>query len=554
MSTSTFAQLCARSEAFFSSVVSSPKLIPEAARATSAATRTSRPPPATSSPCTVDERRYLYVLPVLFLEYLALSLSRALLPGLMNSAFGNYTYHVLGIVETAKGILAFMACPLFGKLSDVVGRRTGLFITVLGTTLPISSLALTQSMWIYAVAQGLSGVFASTFTITFAYIADLVHKERRSSAYGLALATFGLSYCLGPILGGFLAERFSYRAVFAVSVALVVLAVAYIVVILPESRSTEQQRCRRGIRLLAAGMPPPEDYLPMSWSPFSVLEVFSGEPLLRSVSKIVFLYYTGVWAIVSTLMVHVQRSFHADEVTLGELMSAFGVCTMLSEGVLVRLMVPHFGEKGAMQIGLAAFALQCAFFSFARHIHDVLFSLLFSTLANLVYPAVSSLVSRSVPPSKQGEALGAMNGIRALTEGFGPLLFGSLMFLCQDTRAPGAPYLLASACSVAALLQTNKLPSEAEIWEYEKRVSKQAGLQEAVGLLSEEGQCEEEGGGGDPNEEEKESESEQQSPEGHLPKDLTKKSTTKPSASTLQASQLGQKRVPKHELKQVCSV
>lgn len=268
MSTSTFAQLCARSEAFFSSVVSSLKLIPEAARATSAATRTSRPSPATSSPCTVDERRYLYVLPVLFFEYLALSLSRALLPGLMNSAFGNYTYHVLGIVETAKGILAFMACPLFGKLSDVVGRRTGLFITVLGTTLPISSLALTQSMWIYAVAQGLSGVFASTFTITFAYIADLVHKERRSSAYGLALATFGLSYCLGPILGGFLAERFSYRAVFAVSVAQVVLAVAYIVLILPESRSTEQQRCRRGIRLLAAGMPPPGRLLAHVLEPF----------------------------------------------------------------------------------------------------------------------------------------------------------------------------------------------------------------------------------------------------------------------------------------------
>lgn len=92
------------------------------------------------------ERRYLYVLPVLFLEYLALrsvhallvvlswlgdgtsqcnsmvppvfdrptharmaySLSRALMPGLLNATFGNYTYHVLGTIETVKGILAFM--------------------------------------------------------------------------------------------------------------------------------------------------------------------------------------------------------------------------------------------------------------------------------------------------------------------------------------------------------------------------------------------------------------------------------------------------------------
>ncbi len=514
----TFSRLVAKSEAFLASLsVSSPKLIParrtrtQHAAAAPTHTTTALPPPDSVA---ANERRYLYVLPVLFFEYLALSLSRALLPGLMNATFGNYTYHVLGIVETVKGILAFMACPLFGKLSDVVGRRTGLFITVLGTTLPISSLALTQSMWIYAVAQGLSGIFASTFTITFAYIADLVHKERRSSAYGLALATFGLSYCIGPILGGVLAERFSYRTVFTVSVALVLLAVAYIVLVLPESRPDAGRR--QGIRLLAAGMPPAEEYLPMSWSPFSILEVFSGDPLLLSVSKVVFLYYTGVWAIVSTLMVHIQRTFHADEVTLGELMSVFGVCTMLSEGILVRIMVPQFGEKVAMQIGLAAFALQCTFFSFARHIQDILFSLLFSTLANLVYPSISSLVSRSVPPSKQGEALGAMNGIRALTEGFGPLVFGFLMFMCQNTRAPGAPYLLAGGCSVAALFYSMKLPSEAELWEYEKTVLHQEGVQEAVGLLSEEGQREEDDDG-EEEKEDKEHRDEQQRPEGHVP-------------------------------------
>jgi MFS family permease len=70
------------------------------------------------------------------------------------------------------------ACPLFGKLSDVLGRRTGLFLTVFGTILPLAALAVTRSMWIYVVAQGLSGLFASTFTIAFAYIADVVAKVR----------------------------------------------------------------------------------------------------------------------------------------------------------------------------------------------------------------------------------------------------------------------------------------------------------------------------------------------------------------------------------------
>ena len=110
----------------------------------------------------------------------------------------------------------------------------------------------------------------------------------------------------------------------------------------------------------------------MQWSPFSILEVFSGDPILLSVAKVVFLYYTGVWAIVSTLMVHIQRTFHADEVTLGELMSVFGVCTMFSEGILVRIIVPQFGEKVSMQIGKKFYMCidRCTVFSSSLLIYE----------------------------------------------------------------------------------------------------------------------------------------------------------------------------------------
>lgn len=64
----------------------------------------------------------------------------------------------------------------------------------------------------------------------------LALQERRSSAYGLALATFGLSYCIGPIAGGFLGERLSMTAVFSTSVLLAAFTVAYILFLLPESR------------------------------------------------------------------------------------------------------------------------------------------------------------------------------------------------------------------------------------------------------------------------------------------------------------------------------
>lgn len=76
-------------------------------------------------------------------------------------------------------------------------------------------------------------------------------------------------------------------------------------------------------------------------------------------------------------------------------------------------------------------------------------------------------------PSKLGEALGAMNGIRALTEGFGPLLFGLLMYATQKTSLPGAPYLLAAAFSLAALFMSQKLPSDGEMEVERQRLERE---------------------------------------------------------------------------------
>jgi DHA1 family tetracycline resistance protein-like MFS transporter len=75
---------------------------------------------------------YSFVLPVLFYEYLAISLTRSLVPSMLVGAFGVWTYAVVGVVEAIRGTLAFIACPLFGKLSDRVGRKFCLLASVIG--------------------------------------------------------------------------------------------------------------------------------------------------------------------------------------------------------------------------------------------------------------------------------------------------------------------------------------------------------------------------------------------------------------------------------------
>mmetsp|Transcript_4191 Transcript_4191/g.5386 ORF Transcript_4191/g.5386 Transcript_4191/m.5386 type:complete len:281 (+) Transcript_4191:415-1257(+) len=202
--------------------------------------------------------------------------------------------------------------------------------------------------------------------------------------------------------------------------------------------------------------------IPRHWSPFDTLKIFGGNRLLITVAKITFLYYTGLYAVISTLVLYAANRFHLGPHRLGELMSAFGLCTVISEVVLVRIIVPAVGEKKTMRLGLFAFACQCVVLACAYEFWQLFLCVALSLLGNLVYPSLSSLVSASVPPESVGEVLGAVNGIKALTEGIGPLVFGILMTLSEGGIMPGWPYFLAAVLAYFAFDISRQLPDEGD--------------------------------------------------------------------------------------------
>ena len=106
-----------------------------------------------------SDHKFSLVLPVLFYEYLAISITKSLLPKMIVDYYGNWSYLAVGIIETAKGCLAFLSCPFFGRLIDRIGRKYCLLATVIGTTLPVCMMAFTDNMIVYAVMMSLSGFF-----------------------------------------------------------------------------------------------------------------------------------------------------------------------------------------------------------------------------------------------------------------------------------------------------------------------------------------------------------------------------------------------------------
>lgn len=127
-------------------------------------------------------------------------------------------------------------------------------------------------------------------------------------------------------------------------------------------------------------------------------------------------------------MLYVTRQLQVSAIELGWLMSGYGIATMVSETILVRMIVPYIGEINSIKLGLLAFSLQCFLISLSTRIELIYVSIGFSMFSNLVYPSISSLVSKVVGENEQGEALGTLNGIKSMVINS---LYRFIFFFCS---------------------------------------------------------------------------------------------------------------------------
>jgi EmrB/QacA subfamily drug resistance transporter len=142
--------------------------------------------------------------------------------------------------------------PIYGKLSDLYGRRP-IFIWAVGLFLAASVFAgLSQEMWPFILARGLQGLGGgAVFPIAFAIIADLYPPEERAKYGALFGAVFGLSSVVGPLLGGFITDTFDWPWIFFLNVPLGLISMAVCWRLLPPIKNVE---AGRNIDYVGAGL------------------------------------------------------------------------------------------------------------------------------------------------------------------------------------------------------------------------------------------------------------------------------------------------------------
>lgn len=344
-----------------------------------------------------------------------------------------------GALIAVYSLMQLVFAPLWGRLSDRVGRRPVLLVSLSGSAM--SYLLLAAAWWfgdaalvMLFVARLLAGLAGANISVAQAYIADVTSAAERARGMGIIGAAFGLGMVIGPAIGGALSlvgESVPELAGALLCLTNVVLAA----IRLPESLPPSRRSARAFRHPLAVAS------LREAVGPAGAAPLFA-----------VFFLVTLCFAVLEgTFSLAANHLFNYEAAEVDGLWLYMGLVAVVVQGWLVGRLTRRVAERQLLLAGTVALAIGLAWVPRAAGTPTLLAALgLVVTGHGLSSPALSSLVSKTAAPGKQGEVLGVSQSLSAGARVLGPA-GGGFAF---DALGAGAPYTAAAACALAALAVT----------------------------------------------------------------------------------------------------
>ncbi len=297
----------------------------------------------------LGEPSIYHALVVIFLEFFAWGLLTSPMITVLNQTFPDHTFLMNGLIQGIKGLLSFLSAPLIGALSDIWGRKFFLLVTVFFTCAPIPLMRL--NTWWYFAMISISGVFAVTFSVVFAYVADVTNETDRSSAYGLVSATFAASLVTSPALGAYLEQVYSEEVVIMVATAIAILDVFFILVAVPESLPDKCRPQSRGLTLEQV-------------DPFAALRKAWKDKTILMLCITVFLSYLPEAGQYSCFFVYLRLVMGFSKEGVAMFIAAVGILSVIAQTGLLTMLMKTVGSKHTIMVGLLFEMLQLMWYGF----------------------------------------------------------------------------------------------------------------------------------------------------------------------------------------------
>ncbi len=352
----------------------------------------------------------------------------------------------LGLLASVYAAMQLVCAPLWGTLSDRIGRKPVLLIGVLGYAIAMFIFGLSTRFWMLFVARTFSGVLSSaTMPTAMAYLSDHLPEKQRSGGMGQLGAAMGLGIVLGPLLGGLLSTD-SLSLPFFVGSGLAFVSLLLVYLLLPESRpapAAAGQEARSG---------DPQKQPEKGFWRWEVLKKILLSPA-GMLMLLVFIMSFGMTNFQGIIGLYVLDKFNFDTRQVGAIWMVLGAVMLLSQGVLTGLLTKHLGEVTVIRLGLLVGSVGFIALLLAVGFVPILLAAGFFILAvALIGPALNAYLS-VFAGEHQGALMGLNMAFASLGRVFGPL-WGGFIFdvnMAYPFASGAATLVIGFVISVVAL-------------------------------------------------------------------------------------------------------
>ena len=314
----------------------------------------------------------------------------------------------MGLLMATYAIMQFIFSPIWGGVSDRIGRKPVLMIGVLGNAIAQILFGFSTELWMLIGARVLAGILSSaTLPTAMAYIGDSTSEKDRGGGMGIIGAAMGVGMVLGPGIAGWLAT-YSLSAPFFLAAGLSLLALVFILLVLPESLPAE----KRAQTIGGINGPQLKELWRALFTPIGFLLVLA------------FLVSFGLTNFESVFGLYAYASYGYGPQQVGGLLTFIGLVSAIVQGGLTGPFTRRWGEVRVIKISLLGSAVGFALMVLADSFVGVLLTTGFFVTSNaMLRPSVSSLISRRATLG-QGVAMGLNNAFMSLGRSVGPLWAG----------------------------------------------------------------------------------------------------------------------------------
>ncbi|MDQ2871537.1 MAG: MFS transporter [Candidatus Eremiobacteraeota bacterium] len=381
-------------------------------------------------------RRLVPILGITFIDIVGFSMLIPMLPYFVTHFHASDL--TVGILFSTFSFCQLVSGPIWGNVSDRIGRKRVLIISQIGATVGWAMLAFAPDLWWVFVARIIEGTSGGNIGITQAYVADLVAPKDRSRAFGLIGAMFGAGMVFGPLGGGFLFARYGFSVPFLAASGLQFITLMLTILLLPESRSKAQE-AQTVVRMRDIG------------------KTFGDRALARILYQKLALSL-GLYAWFSVMALYLKQQLHFGLTQTDYFFSGISVLGVIVNVFFIHRVAERVGDRVMSSIGLAALLASFLMVPFVHSISTLaIMAAGFSIGMGFANTGMTALISNAASDRRQGTVLGVSSSLDSFSGIVSPLASTGIL------ERFGSPYAgLASTVFTAVSLAMGLVATRAE--------------------------------------------------------------------------------------------